>query len=184
MAKKRRLRIPNKLKEYADIDYLHKLNPEDREFMLNFIDAELCNNHRKYPMYTEHPEYDRIKKEIYSRINAANTRCDYSRAKGRNCLTNFSEMETTREKMGILERVMYEADKNKNTEDISITSGAKSLEDMLKELIEGTILELSSCYDKETVLVRFYTKMRKIIKRERKIKLNDKRIERETSQSK
>lgn len=182
MAKKRRLRIPNALKEYADIDYLDKLNDEEREFILNYVDAELCNNHRKYPMYTEHPEYDRIKKEIYSRINAANTRCDYSKARGSNRLSNFSELET-KEKVGLLERIMYRADSKKEPSDMLLASGNKSVEDMLKGLIKDTISELESAYDKETVLVRFYTRMRKIIKRERKIKLNDKKIEREKSQS-
>lgn len=179
--KKRRLRIPNKLREFADIDYLDKLNEDERDFILNYVDAELCNNHRKYKMYTDHPEYDRIKKEIYSRINSVNTRCDYSRARGRNCLATFSEIEDVKEKTGLLEKMMFKADANIPKQDILISSGSKSLEEMLKELIETTIEDLDNSFDKETILVRFYTKMRKIIKRERKIQLNDRRIEKENS---
>ena len=167
-SKRRPQRIPNKMREFTDIDYFDKLNAEEKNWLKDFVDAEYCNNHRKYSMYTEHPEYDRIKKEIYNRVNAVNTRCDYAKAKVDNKLYSFDKYLSP-DMNNILEKIMKESIDHKLTDDIATKMGIKSFEDNLMRLLEVTARDIKSDYkDCNRILIRFYIKLKKLFSEERK----------------
>lgn len=175
--KHRGLRIPNKMREMADIDYFDKLNAEDKDWLKDFIDAEYCNNHRKYEMYTEHHDYDRIKKEIYTRTNAVNTRCDYAKSKATNRLLSFDKYAVNPDTLGILEKMLHESIEDVDVDEMAKKMGIKTFEDSMYELLDQTVNELQSEYkDQRATLIRFYIKFKRLFSEERKQQRNDKKI--------
>lgn len=179
MSNKKRLKLSNKSMEYADIDYLEKLSEDEREWMMEFIDGYYNNNHRKYEQFTEHENYDSIKKDIYNMTNARN-RCSYSNNYARNCLEEIDALLENEKDTNLVDSMLREDLSSKSKTDILRVTGIRSFKDVFYDLIDSTLEDLSN-KDKDhfTCLLRFYIAARRLIKEERKIVLNDKKIARE-----
>lgn len=176
--KRRKLRLTNSAREYADIDYLDRLNDEDRDYMMKFIDGYYNNNHRKYEMFTEHENYEDIKKDIYSITNARN-RCSQSDGVAKGNLMELDRPVFDDDKVK-LEDLLRTAYKENKSDDILAILGVKGFETIAEDLIDNTLHELSDFNkDHSLILIRFYTNLSKIIKAERKRLLNEKKIEKE-----
>jgi hypothetical protein len=92
-----RNKIRKNVKSYADMDYLSKLSPEDKEYMVRFVDEAYCNSHGKEGSLHRTAlgdSYDTAKKELYLAHNAQN-RDAYSIAGCSNNLVEIDEMQDT-----------------------------------------------------------------------------------------
>lgn len=176
--KKRRLRLQSNALEYADIDYLDKLNDVDRDFMLDFVDGYYNNNHRKYEIFTENENYESIKKDIYGMTNARN-RCGQSRDKTKGSIVELDKPVFDDEKMK-LENLLRDAYKDNKDDDILSVLGVTGFEEKAETLIDDTLHSISNFNnDHKVILIRFFIRMKNLVKDEKKRLLNEKKIAKE-----
>ena len=164
----KKIKLPENSQEYYDIDYWNDLSDDDKRFITEFFDGTLGNNCRKYQMFLKHPDYDRIRKEIYSETNARN-RDIYSKARAGRRLLSIDFLADTKEERYISKILSHKINKQ-TKEDILVNFGIKSFEDLVVQLLEETvdIIRLQTAKSHHNTLLNFYLTLNTLIKEENK----------------
>ena len=154
--------------QITELDYWTKLDDEQKQWLNEFHDGALNNNHRFYPMFTEHPEYEtRIKKEIYNETNCRN-RDIYADKKVRKKLDSMDHLSGTHEESFISKLLVKQMSK-KEKESLLINFGLKSFEECIRGLIEETVFDVKNKPDEidpTYKMLQFYITMNALIKEE------------------
>lgn len=171
MSKKKKLKrivLPANCQEYYDIDYWNKLSHEEKQWITEFMDGTLGNNHRMYEMFTKHEDYDRIKKEIYSETNQRN-RDVYSKSKAGDRLYSIDFLSDTKEERYI-SKILSNKLSRESKEQVLLNFGIKGFEEISRSLIETTIDEIQNVKSRNhfSTLINFYINLNILIKEENK----------------
>jgi len=146
MAKWKKENYNQKAQEFFDIDYLEKLNEEERDWILQFLDETLSNNHRIGYIMKKLKNYKTdVKSMIDCETNARN-RDLFSLVKSTSAIFEYNEFHKELNDLMIEDREYIQIAKE------------FSLEKTMNFLMDESLKELEKCSDFEKekdVLKRF-----------------------------
>lgn len=166
--KRKKLRMPSTVQHiFRECDYYTKLNDAEKAWLDAFNDGTLNNNHRMYDIFTDHPDYDRIKKEIYGEVNARN-RCIMVDSQVRKTLDSLDHICSTKEERYV-SNLLFKHLSKKQKETILLNFGIKDIETSINSLISevvDTVRNAGPEHDPKYTLIQFYIVINTLIKNE------------------
>ena len=165
--KHKRIKLPANAQEFYDMDYWEKLNDDEKQWYTEFMDGTIGNNCRLYSMFTERDDYPELSKQIYSETNSRN-RDIYAKSRAGKRLLSIDFLSDTKEERYISKLLSNKIVSKQTKDDILTIFGIKDFEDVVLELIDGTVDVIKNQKNRThlSTMLNFYVTLNTLIKEE------------------